>query len=227
VYFGALFAYWWVLIPAIVLGFIAQSAVRRTYAQYREVRTSGGITGAEAARRILAGHGAGEVPVEQIPGELRDNYDPRSKTLRLSPAVYAGDSVAALGIAAHEAGHAIQHAKAYLPLTVRNTVYPVAAFGSNFGPLIAFGGLLFGFGEPLITIGIVLFSFAVAFSLLTLPVELNASSRALAILSRDRFLTEEELRGARKVRNAAARTYVAAALASVLTLVRLLMIRRR
>jgi Zn-dependent membrane protease YugP len=224
---GMFFSYWWILLPAILLGAIAQSAVRRTYARYREVRTAGGVTGAEAARRILAGYGAEKVPVEQVSGELRDNYDPRSRTLRLSPGVYSGSSVAALGIAAHEAGHAIQHAQAYFPLNLRNTVYPVAAFGSNLGPIIVFGGLLFGIGEPLITIGIVLFSFAVAFSLLTLPVELNASSRALAILRQDRYLTEEELQGARKVLNAAAMTYVAAALASVLTLVRLLMLRRR
>jgi len=224
---GLYFSYWWILIPAILLGLIAQSAVRSTYARYREVRTAGGVTGAEAARRILAGHGAQDVPVERVSGELRDHYDPRSRTLRLSQAVYSGSSVAALGIAAHEAGHAIQHARAYFPLTIRNTVYPVAAFGSNLGPIIVFGGLLFGIGEPLITIGIVLFSFAVAFSLLTLPVELNASSRALAILGRERYLTEAELRGARKVLNAAAMTYVAAALASVLTLVRLLLLRRR
>ena len=224
---GMYFSYWWVLVPAILLGFIAQSAVRSTYARYREVRTAGGITGAEAARRILADQGAANVPVEQVSGELRDHYDPRSRTLRLSQAVYSGSSVAALGIAAHEAGHAIQHARAYLPLTIRNTVYPVASFGSNLGPIIVFGGLLLGMGEPLITIGIVLFSFAVAFSLLTLPVELNASSRAMAILRQERYLNEEELRGARKVLNAAALTYVAAALASVLTLVRLLLLRRR
>jgi Zn-dependent membrane protease YugP len=224
---GMYFSYWWILIPAILLGLIAQTAVRSTYAKYREVRTVAGVTGAEAARRILSGHGVEQVPVEQVSGELRDHYDPRSRTLRLSRGIYASASVAALGIAAHEAGHAIQHARGYAPLAVRNTVYPVAAFGSNLGPLIVFGGLLFGLGEPLITIGIVLFSFAVAFSLLTLPVELNASSRALAILRQEQFLNEGELTGARKVLNAAALTYLAAALASVLTLVRLLMLRRR
>jgi len=224
---GIYFSYWWVLIPAIVLGLIAQSSVRSTYAKYREVRSARGITGAEMARRILSGHGVEGVPVEQVAGELSDHYDPRSRTLRLSRGVYAGASVAALGIAAHEAGHAIQHARAYAPLALRNTVYPVARFGSNLGPIIVFGGLLLGIGEPLISIGIVLFSVAVAFSLLTLPVEFNASSRALAILSQDRYLSEDELQGARKVLNAAALTYVAAALASVLTLVRLLMLRRR
>ena len=224
---GIYFSYWWVLIPAIVLGLIAQSAVRSTYAKYREVRSARGITGAEMARRILSGHGVEGVPVEQVAGELSDHYDPRSRILRLSRGVYASASVAALGIAAHEAGHAIQHARAYAPLALRNTVYPVARFGSNLGPIIVFGGLLLGIGEPLISIGIVLFSVAVAFSLLTLPVEFNASARALAILSQDRYLSEDELQGARKVLNAAALTYVAAALASVLTLVRLLMLRRR
>lgn len=224
---GMYFSYWWVLIPAIVLGLIAQSSVRSTYAKYREVRSARGITGAEMARRILSGHGVEGVPVEQVAGELSDHYDPRSRTLRLSRGVYASASVAALGIAAHEAGHAIQHARAYAPLALRNTVYPVARFGSNLGPIIVFGGLLLGIGEPLISIGIVVFSVAVAFSLLTLPVEFNASSRALAILSQDRYLSEDELQGARKVLNAAALTYVAAALASVLTLLRLLMLRRR
>lgn len=224
---GMYFSYWWVLIPAIVLGLIAQSSVRSTYAKYREVRSARGITGAEMARRILSGHGVEGVPVEQVAGELSDHYDPRSRTLRLSRGVYASASVAALGIAAHEAGHAIQHARAYAPLALRNTLYPVARFGSNLGPIIVFGGLLLGIGEPLISIGIVVFSVAVAFSLLTLPVEFNASSRALAILSQDRYLSEDELQGARKVLNAAALTYVAAALASVLTLLRLLMLRRR
>jgi Zn-dependent membrane protease YugP len=221
------FAYWWILLPAILLGFIAQSAVRNTYAKYREVRTSGGMTGAEVARRILDENGVSGVPIEQVAGELQDHYDPRSRTLRLSPGVYGSSSVAALGVAAHEAGHAIQHARAYAPLAIRNTLYPVASFGSNLGPIVVFGGLLLGIGEPLITIGIILFSFAVVFSLVTLPVELNASSRAMAVLRQNRYLNEEELAGARKVLNAAALTYLAAALASVLTLVRLLMLRRR
>jgi len=124
-------------------------------------------TGAQATRSILERHGAGQ-PVEQVSGELRDHHDPRFRTLRLSWGVSSGSSVAALGVAAHEAGHAIQHTRAYFRLTLRNAVYAVAVFGSNLGPIIVLGGLLFGLGEPLITIGIVLFSFAVAFSLLTL-----------------------------------------------------------
>ncbi len=224
---GYFFSYWWMLLPAIVLGFIAQSMVRSTYARYREVRTRGGITGAEVAQRILSENGVKGVPVEMVSGDLTDHYDPRSRTLRLSQGVYSGTNVAALGVAAHETGHAIQHSRAYFPLTVRNSVYPVASFGSNLGPIIVFGGLLLGIGEPFITIGIVLFGFAVAFSLLTLPVEFNASGRALRILSRGGYLTAEELKGARSVLNAAAMTYVAAALASVLTLLRLLMLRGR
>ena len=221
------FQYWWLLIPAIVLGIIAQSMVRSTYAKYKKVGTRSGITGAELARRILDAQDLQDVPVQDVAGELTDHYDPRSRTLRLSRNVGRGRSVAALGIAAHESGHAIQHSRSYAPLAIRNTVYPVASFGSKLGPIVVLGGLLFGIGEPLITIGIVLFAVAVAFSVLTLPVEFNASSRAMQLLERSGTMTQGELDGARKVLNAAAMTYVAAALASVLTLLRLVLISRR
>ncbi len=221
------FQYWWLLIPAIVLGIIAQSMVRNTYAKYKKVGTRSGITGAELARRILDAQDLQDVPVQDVAGELTDHYDPRSRTLRLSHDVGRGRSVAALGIAAHESGHAIQHSRSYAPLAIRNTVYPVASFGSKLGPIVVLGGLLFGIGEPLITIGIVLFAVAVAFSILTLPVEFNASSRAMQLLERSGTMTQGELEGARKVLNAAAMTYVAAALASVLTLLRLVLISRR
>jgi Zn-dependent membrane protease YugP len=224
---GFFFQYWWVVLPALLLGMIAQARVRSTYAKYQQVRTASGMTGAEAAQRILSAHGVNGVPVEMVSGQLTDHYDPRSRTLRLSQPVYGGQNVAALGVAAHEAGHAIQDARSYFPLKARNAFYPVASFGSNLGPIIVFGGLLFGFFQPLITVGIILFSFAVLFSLVTLPVELNASSRALRILSTDGLLNPEEVEGARRVLNAAAMTYVAAALASVLTLLRLLLLGRR
>ena len=220
------FQYWWLLIPAIVLGIVAQSMVRNTYAKYRKVGTRSGISGADLARRILDAHGLGEVPVQDVAGELTDHYDPRSRTLRLSRNVGRGRSVAALGIAAHESGHAIQHSRSYAPLAIRNTVYPVASFGSKLGPIVVLGGLLFGIGEPLITIGIALFAFAVVFSILTLPIEFNASSRAMRLLERSGTMTRDELEGARKVLNAAAMTYVAAALASVLTLLRLILLGR-
>jgi hypothetical protein len=201
--------------------------VRSTYAKYKKVGTRSGITGAELARRILDAQNLQNVPVQDVAGELTDHYDPRSRTLRLSRSVGRGRSVAALGIAAHESGHAIQHSRSYAPLAIRNTVYPVASFGSKLGPIVVLGGLLFGIGEPLITIGIVLFAVAVAFSILTLPVEFNASSRAMQLLEGSGTMTQGELEGARKVLNAAAMTYVAAALASILTLLRLVLISRR
>jgi Zn-dependent membrane protease YugP len=225
--YGILFQYWWLLIPSIALGLLAQSMVRNTYRKYSAMKTRGGITGVEAARRILDSHGLQEIPIESITGALSDHYDPRSKTLRLSEAIYSGDNAAAIGVAAHEAGHAIQHSRSYFPLAVRNMVYPVASFGSKMGPMIVIGGLIFGAFQPLITVGIVLFAFAVAFSIITLPVEINASATAMQILRQDHYLNEEELQAARKVLTAAALTYVAAALASVMTLVRLLLLGRR
>jgi Zn-dependent membrane protease YugP len=225
--YGIFFQYWWLLVPAIALGLIAQSMVRNTFRKYSRIKTREGITGAEVARRILDNHELRDVPVESIAGALSDHYDPRSRTLRLSERVYNGENAAAVGVAAHEAGHAIQHSRSYFPLAIRNTVYPIASFGSRLGPIIVIAGLLFGALQPLINVGIVLFAFAVAFSIITLPVELNASARALRILRRDRYLNEMELQAARRVLTAAALTYVAAALASVLTLVRLVLLGRR
>ena len=223
---GYAFSYWWLVVPALLLGLYAQARVRSTYARYSKVRTASGLSGAQAARRILDANGLVDVPVERVEGMLSDHYDPRTRVLRLSEGVYGSPSIAALGVAAHEAGHAIQHAKAYLPLMARNTVYPLASFGSNFGPLLVIGGLIMGMFQPLIMVGILLFAFAVLFSLVTLPVELNASGRALRILQADHFLGEEELAGARKVLSAAALTYIASALASVLSLLRLILISR-
>jgi Zn-dependent membrane protease YugP len=225
--YGVLFQYWWLLVPAIVLGMIAQAMVRNTFRKYSAMKTQRGITGVEAARRILDSRGLQNIPIESITGALSDHYDPRSKTLRLSEGIYRGDNAAAIGVAAHEAGHAIQHSRSYFPLAVRNAFYPVASFGSKLGPIIVIGGLLFGALQPLITVGIVLFAFAVAFSIITLPVEINASATAMQILRKDRYLNEDELQAARKVLTAAALTYVAAALASVLTLVRLVLLGRR
>ncbi|MBN1685077.1 MAG: zinc metallopeptidase [Spirochaetales bacterium] len=220
------FQYWWLLVPAIVFGFIAQSMVRSTYSKYSKMGTRGGLTGADLARRILDANGLRQVPVEEVAGKLTDHYDPRSRTLCLSREVGRGRSVAALGIAAHESGHAIQHSRSYVPLAIRNTVYPVASFGSKLGPLIVFAGIIFGIAEPLVTIGIGLFAVAVIFSVLTLPIEFNASSRALRLLGSSGVMTQDELGGARKVLNAAAMTYVASALASVLTLLRLILLSR-
>lgn len=221
-----LFSYWWLLVPAIVMGFIAQQRVRKTYAVYGKKQIARDISGARMARYILDSYNLRDVSIERISGNLTDHYDPRSKTLRLSSDVYNGASVAAMGIAAHEAGHAIQHARSYAPLAIRNTVYPVASFGSNLGPILVIGGLFLGSIPVLINIGIVLFSFAVIFSLFTLPVEFNASNRAMQILTKTGALSGRELRGAQKVLSAAALTYVASALASILTLVRLILLSR-
>jgi len=224
---GFWFPYWWLIIPAILLGFYAQSKVRSTYREYSRYTTRSGWTGAELAAEILRRHGLERVPVERTQGQLTDHYDPRNQVLKLSQGVYDSKSVAALGIAAHESGHAIQHSKSYVPLALRNTVYPVASFGSNLGPILVIVGFLFGTADFLITAGIVLFAFAVLFSLITLPVEFNASNRAMRILDQTGVMTSSELAGARKVLSAAALTYIASALASVLTLLRLILLSRR
>lgn len=219
-----LFSYWWLLLPAIIFGFIAQMRVKNTYKEQRKFKTEKNISGVKMARWILDTNNLQHVRIEKVSGNLTDHYDPRSQVLRLSQNVYGGTDVAALGIAAHEAGHAIQHARSYAPIALRNTVYPVASFGSNLGPILVIGGLFLGSIPILINIGIILFAVAVAFTLITLPVEFNASGRAMRILEKSGAMTPREMTGARKVLSAAAMTYVASALASVLTLVRLILL---
>lgn len=225
------------LLPALLLAGWAHLKVQTTYSKYSRVGTRLGLTGADVARRILedaniriSNDGTRERGVvcglEAIPGHLTDHYDPRDRTLRLSEEVYYGRSVAALGIAAHEVGHAIQHAHAYAALMLRNAIYPICNFGSTLAWPLFLGGLLFSYA-PLLKIGIILFTFAVLFTLITLPVELNASSRALKALAHGGYLTEDELYGARKVLSAAALTYVAAAAVAILHLVRMLLIARQ
>jgi Zn-dependent membrane protease YugP len=215
------------LIPAVVLALFAQARVRGTYARYSKVMAQSGMTGAEAARSLLNSGGAGDVPVERIPGQLTDNYDPRKKVLRLSEGVYDGRSLAALGIAAHETGHALQHHNRYAPLQFRNGFFPVANIGSTLAlPLFIIGLLTSSRGPSiLMDIGILLFTAAVLFSVVTLPVEFNASKRAVHILETQGLLNGQEIAGARKVLSAAALTYVAATAMAILQLVRLLMIR--
>ncbi|MFP4385531.1 MAG: zinc metallopeptidase [Spirochaetia bacterium] len=223
---GLIFSYWWILLPAIVFGFIAQSMVKSTYKSQQRIKTQKNITGSRMAAWILKQNGLDDVKIREIRGKLSDHYDPRAKELRLSSPVYNGTDVAALGIAAHEAGHAIQHGRSYAPIAIRNTVYPVATFGSNLGPILVIGGLFLGSVPFLINLGIILFAFAVAFTVLTLPIEFNASGRAVRILRKSGAMTERELHGAKKVLRAAAMTYVASALASVLTLLRLILLSR-
>lgn len=218
------------LIPAIILVFWAQYRVKRAFDEWSKVPTRAGITAAQVARDILDRNNISDVQVEQVPGHLTDHYDPKAKVLRLSASTYNSTSVAAIGVAAHEAGHAVQHDHAYIPLHMRNLIFPVARIGDMLGPFIVILGLLFSsqggaIGLTIIDFGILLFSLAVGFYVITLPVEFNASSRAVAILETGGYMTRDEVAGARKVLNAAALTYVAAAAASVMQLVRLLFLR--
>lgn len=222
---------WWdptyflVVIGAIIC-MIASARVRTTFNRYQSVRSRSGMTGAEAAERILRSVGIHDVRIVHIQGSLNDHYDPRNKTLSLSDSVYGSASVAAVGVAAHECGHAIQHQKGYAPLRIRGALVPVANFGSTLAwPLIIIGIFFHGnMGQMLIQLGIILFSFAVLFQLVTLPVEFNASGRALRILENTGILGSDELRSTRKVLRAAALTYVASAAAIILQLLRLLIL---
>jgi len=212
------------IIPAFLLAIYAQWKVSSTFAKYSQVACSRGYTGAQVARYILDDYRLQSIAVEQTPGNLTDHYDPRAGKLRLSDNVYGSNSVAAIGVAAHEAGHAIQEAKGYAPIKLRNGMVPV----TNLGTTLAFPLFLLGMfaGMPMfMDVGIILFSLAVAFSVVTLPVEFNASSRALRVLADGRFLNEKELPMAKAVLSAAALTYVASTAMAILNLVRLLMLR--
>lgn len=196
-----------------------------TFARYSKVRSMTGMTGAEAAQRLLNSQGIYDVTVRRVGGRLSDHYDPRSKTVNLSDDVYNSTSVAAIGVAAHECGHAIQDAVGYAPLKFRGALVPVANFGSQISwPLILIGFFIGGFGSPMVQLGILLFSAAVLFQLVTLPVELNASSRAVKLLDATGILSGSEVDGTRRVLGAAALTYVAAAAGSILQLLRLIIL---
>jgi Zn-dependent membrane protease YugP len=214
------------LIPAIILALYAQAKVQGTYKKFAKVGSTRGYSGSQLARYILDDRRITDIKIEPIPGSLTDHYDPRSKTLRLSQDNYHGNSVAALGIVAHEVGHALQDAKAYAPLKLRNGFVPVANFGSGLAFPLFFIGLLSGL-PFLMDLGIIFFAFAVAFSVITLPVEFNASQRAVRILKDGRYLSEKEIPMAKKVLSAAALTYVAATAMAVLNLVRLILLRGR
>lgn len=212
------------VILAAVISLIASARVKSTYAKYSKVLSARGITAEQAAQQILYGAGLSQIPVNQVAGNLTDHYDPRSQTLALSQTVYGSRSVAAIGVAAHECGHAIQDAENYVPIRIRNSIVPVVNFGSKLSWPLLLLGLLMSF-DPLVLAGIWMFGLVVAFQVITLPVEFNASRRAMRILEERGILGSEELRGARKVLSAAAMTYVAAAVGSLLQLARLLMIR--
>ena len=220
------------VIPAIILAAYAQSKVQSTYAKYSEVPSATGRTGREIAQAILAANGLSDVQVEPGPGFLSDHYDPLHKKIQLSPHNYEASSVAAITVAAHEVGHAIQHQQGYVPLTLRTAIFPLANFGSKLAWIFIIAGFIFAnrlsvAGVSLLDVGILLFTFGVIFQLVTLPVEFDASRRALVQLNRLGMVAPEEQAGAKKVLDAAALTYVAAAAAAVLQLIRLLVIRNR
>jgi Zn-dependent membrane protease YugP len=215
------------IVPAMILGLIAQAAVQGRFKQYSQVRTMRGLTGAQVARQILDTNGLSGVSIEETQGFLSDNYDPRSQTLRLSPDVARSTSVAAVGVAAHESGHALQHARGYMPLQLRSALVPAVQFGSWLGPLIILAGILleavmgaFTLGNALAWFGVILFGLVAVFAFITLPVEIDASARAKALLYQYNIVDRRELDGVNKVLNAAAWTYVAAAIAALLQVLR-------
>lgn len=215
-----------IVLPALAFVLWAQYKVQSTFNQYARVYAGRGLTGAQVATMILRDAGLDHVRVERVAGHLSDHYDPRGRVLRLSDSTYSSPSVAAIGVAAHEAGHAIQHDVAYLPLTIRAWFVPLATIGSQGGPLLFLLGLFFqrSMGPFMMQLGILLFGLAVAFYLITLPVEFDASRRALQILEGHGYLGSQEMKGARAVLWAAAMTYVAAAAMAVSQLLRMLLI---
>jgi len=220
------------LIPAIILAAYAQAKVQSTYAKYSEVRSASGRTGREVAQTILTANGLSDIQVEPGQGFLSDHYDPIHKAIQLSPRNYEESSVAAISVAAHECGHAIQHAHNYAPLTIRTAIFPLANIGTSLAWIFIIAGFIFAnrlsvFGVGPLDIGIFLFTFGVIFQLVTLPVEFDASRRAVVQLNRLGLVSPDEQRGVKKVLDAAALTYVAAAAAAILQLIRLLIIRDR
>ena len=210
------------IVISALISLFAQFLVNSRFSKYSRVRSRSGMTGAQAAERILQSQGIYDVAIQRVSGKLTDHYDPRNKTLNLSDAVYASTSVAAVGVAAHECGHAIQHARGYAPLSFRSALVPVANIGSQLSWLFIILGIFFGGSHTLIMVGILMFSAAVLFQLVTLPVEFNASGRALKLLSETGILQKDGVSDTRKVLSAAALTYVAAATTAVLQLLRLL-----
>ena len=212
-----------ILIPAIIIAGWAQFKVSSTFEKYSKVKSINGYTGSQVARMLLDSNGLFDVPVEIVSGKLSDHYDPASRVMRLSNDVFYGTSVASLGVAAHETGHAIQHKERYSPLMIRNSIVPVVNISSNLSWVLFFAGFILGI-SGLLHLGIILFTAVVIFQLITLPVEFNASKRALACLGSRNILYEEELIGAKKVLDAAALTYVAALLVAIAQLLRMILL---
>ncbi|HXF82757.1 MAG TPA: zinc metallopeptidase [bacterium] len=212
------------LVPGILLALYAQFKVQSTFRRYAQVRTGTGYTGAQVAAELLRRQGITDVKIEPVAGMLADHYDPRTKTLRLSPDVYGSDSIAAIGVAAHEAGHAVQHQVRYAPLGLRSAIVPLATFGTSAAWILFLLGLILS-APRLMDLGILLFLGYVLFAMVTLPVEFNASARAVQLLQSHGFVLPQEAQGVRAVLNAAALTYVAAAAMAVLQLIRLIALR--
>lgn len=216
------------VIPAMILALYAQNKVNSTFKKYSRVASRSGMTGAQAARRLMELNGIYDVSIERVSGNLTDHYDPSKKVLRLSDSVYSDTSVAAIGVAAHETGHAIQHARGYVPLTLRTVMVPLANLGSTLSMPLIFLGILFSFssrmGNSMINLGILLFGLSVVFTIVTLPVEFNASKRAVACLGDSGILYDEEIGGVKKVLSAAAMTYVASTAVALANFLRLIII---
>lgn len=210
------------VIPAMLLAVWAQVKVKSTYGKFAKVGNTRGITGAYAAQAVLTHYGINDVRIEQVSGKLSDHYDPKAKVIRLSTEVYGGSSIAAVGIACHEAGHAAQHAENYVPIKVRNTLVPICNIGSTLGVPLAILGYFLGF-EPLITVGLLLYAAISLFHLVTLPVEFNASNRAIKVIEETGLLYDDETSGAKKVLKAAAMTYVASLIVALANLLRLVL----
>lgn len=216
------------VIPAMILALYAQNKVNSTFKKYSRVASRSGMTGAQAARRLMELNGIYDVSIERVSGNLTDHYDPSKKVLRLSDSVYSDTSVAAIGVAAHETGHAIQHARGYAPLTLRTVMVPLANLGSTLSMPLIFLGILFSFssvmGNTMINLGILLFGLSVVFTIVTLPVEFNASRRAVACLGDSGILYDDEIGGVKKVLSAAAMTYVASTAVALANFLRLIII---
>ena len=222
-YYGFDMTYLVLVVPALLIALIAQIQVKSAFSRYARVRCTSGLTGAQAAQRILQANGITDVRIEHISGKLTDHFDPQAKVIRLSDEVYGVASIAAVGVAAHEAGHAVQYAVGYVPIRIRSAVIPISQFGSSLSMPVLLVGLLFNYGF-LVQLGIVLFSTVALFQLVTLPVEFNASARALRTLESSYILESDEVKMAGKVLRAAALTYVAALLSSLAQLLRLILL---
>ena len=219
------FDYYYIILvlPVIIASLIIQARLKSTYAKYSRIGNARQITGAQAAQMVLGYYGIRDVRIEHVNGKLSDHYDPKAKVIRLSDGVFNGSSIAAVGVACHEAGHAAQHAEAYAPIKVRNLILPVCNIGSTLSMPLLLLGVVFSF-EPLVWVGIGFFSFVALFQLITLPVEFNASRRALSVIESNGLLSFEEKNGAAKVLKMAAMTYVAALATSVAQLLRLILV---